>query len=126
MPITLPTVPADLVLAVLHKVAKSKPEIKLKDDEQLASIFDSAAQEFGGGFAEFTWDSRYQYSEALTGVLQILDLGGSIEHPNAAIRTIRITDHTRGQYGEKVFNSLTQAEQEQVESVATRICREYA
>lgn len=109
--------PEEIVVAVLNKVGC---DVRLADDLRLASVFDDVAQDHGGIFKQFVKHPRYHYSRLLTATLQSLSHGGSIVR-DSQTSYFRVTRHTAGAYGKRIFDGLSHPDQVQVKALAKRI-----
>lgn len=118
MPATKQRSPEKILLATLYKVGR---DVRLKDDFELAKVFNDASKDLGGPYKPFAWHRHYHVSEVLSEGLQALDQAGSIVRENAAQTYFRVSPHTAGEYGKSIFKSLEPDEQALVENVAKRI-----
>jgi len=118
MAVTMEHSAVDVLLATLHEVGR---DVRLMDDFALAKVFNDAAKQYGGLFKQFAWHRHYHVSDVLSESLQVLDHAGSIVRENAAQTYFRVSPHTAGPYGEKVFNSFGDHERGLVKKVAAEI-----
>jgi hypothetical protein len=114
--------PEEILVAVLHKVG---PNIRLVDDERLASAFNEAAEK-SAILRPFRWHPQYFFSQRLSNALQVLDLGGSIVRENAPTKYFTISRHTAGSYGETTFSSLAKDDQAAISDLADKLREAFA
>ncbi|HEY8748235.1 MAG TPA: hypothetical protein VIM11_09690 [Tepidisphaeraceae bacterium] len=119
--------PEDVLIATLHQVHQIASGIRIPNDQQLAAIFNDAAQKHRGVFQKFAWNPLYKHSTVLSDALQHIDLGGAIVRENAPTSKMyfTITTRTMGDYGKEKFQKFSRKEQVAVKEVARRIRDEF-